>query len=141
MIVLDASAALELPLRAATHERLVNGLLESGELLAAPHLLDLEIARVLRRFAAAGELSDARASCEDRIVLRMNGSERFPLDSPPTNATTCRKAAKSTIMERPGNVQFGRVTLCAWPASRGGKWPRVMDVRCSEGARDDFVQF
>ena len=79
MIVLDASAALELLLRAATHERLVHRLLESGELLAAPHLLDLEIAQVLRRFAAAGELSDARAreALDDYAGLRI---ARYPHD-------------------------------------------------------------
>ena len=79
MIVLDASAALELLLRAATHERLVHRLLESGELLAAPHLLDLEIAQVLRRFAAAGELSDTRAreALDDYAGLRI---ARYPHD-------------------------------------------------------------
>ena len=52
MIVVDASAALELLLRPATHERLVERLLGTGKLLVAPHLLDLEVVQVLRRFAA-----------------------------------------------------------------------------------------
>ena len=61
MIVLDASAALELLLRAAGHPQLVARALASAELLVAPHLLDLEVAHVLRRFVAGGELSTARA--------------------------------------------------------------------------------
>jgi predicted nucleic acid-binding protein len=61
MIVLDASAALELLLRAAGHRQLVTRTLTSAELLVAPHLLDLEVAHVLRRFVAGGELTAARA--------------------------------------------------------------------------------
>jgi predicted nucleic acid-binding protein len=36
-------------------------LFRPGEILCAPHLLDLEIAQVLRRYDAAGDLSSARA--------------------------------------------------------------------------------
>jgi predicted nucleic acid-binding protein len=61
MIVLDASAALELLLRAADHSGLVDRVLRSGETIAAPHLLDVEVAHVLRRFVRAGELTEARA--------------------------------------------------------------------------------
>lgn len=61
MIVVDASAVLELLLRAASHRQLVTRTLESGCLLVAPHLLDLEVVHVLRRYVANGELSIARA--------------------------------------------------------------------------------
>jgi predicted nucleic acid-binding protein len=61
MIVLDASAALEVLLRAAGNRQLVARTLTSAELLVAPHLLDLEVAHVLRRFVAGGELTAARA--------------------------------------------------------------------------------
>jgi len=61
MIVLDASAALEVLLRAAGNRQLVTRTLSSAELLVAPHLLDLEVAHVLRRFVAGGELTAARA--------------------------------------------------------------------------------
>lgn len=77
MIVVDASAALKLLLRPATHERLVERLLGTGELLVAPHLLDLEVVQVLRRFAASGELSEQRAdeALEDWSMLRIT---RYP---------------------------------------------------------------
>ena len=61
MIVLDASAALELLLRAATQRMLLARALAADELLVAPHLLDIEVAHVLRRFVISGELVAARA--------------------------------------------------------------------------------
>ena len=61
MIVLDASAALELllnrPLGAAVAERAF----APGLSLHAPHLLDLEVAQVLRRLSRSGEIEPVRA--------------------------------------------------------------------------------
>lgn len=79
MIVLDASAALELLLRAPDHPRLVNRVLRSGETIAAPHVLDLEVAHVLRRFVMAGELTEARAR-EAIADHRDLGICRYPHD-------------------------------------------------------------
>jgi predicted nucleic acid-binding protein len=77
MIVLDASAALELLLRAGRHPALVERVLRSGETVAAPHLLDLEVTQVLRRFVMAGELTEVRAreAIED---LRAMGIAKYP---------------------------------------------------------------
>lgn len=61
MIVVDASAVLELLLRAASHRPLVTRTLDSGCLLVAPHLLDLEVVHVLRRYVANGDLPTSRA--------------------------------------------------------------------------------
>ena len=79
MIVLDASAALELLLRAQDHPKLVERVLESGETIVAPHLLDLEIVQVLRRCVIAGELTAARAreALDDHLAL---GIARYPHD-------------------------------------------------------------
>lgn len=79
MIVVDASAILEVILRAGCRERLLERLLGSGELLVAPHLLDLEVVQVLRRFVAGGEVSEARAveALDDYGDLRIN---RYPHD-------------------------------------------------------------
>ena len=58
VIVADASAVVELLLgRAAT---LRQSLLE-GQQLAAPHLLDAEVAQTLRRFVLAGSLNETAA--------------------------------------------------------------------------------
>jgi predicted nucleic acid-binding protein len=61
MIVVDASAVLEVILRTPEAEEIEERLLGMGENLCAPHLLDLEVAQVLRRFASSGEISSERA--------------------------------------------------------------------------------
>lgn len=60
MIVVDASALLEVLLRAPAAEAVERRLFESRETLHAPHLIDLEVAQVLRRYATAGEIDQAR---------------------------------------------------------------------------------
>ena len=61
MIVLDASAAVDLIAADAPSAGLVDRVLAAGE-LHAPHLIDVEIAQALRRLAAAGALSGDRAT-------------------------------------------------------------------------------
>lgn len=62
MIVLDASVVLELVLRTARSEKLAARLAAPGETLHAPHLVDLEIAQVLRRFIRTSALTEDRAN-------------------------------------------------------------------------------
>ena len=61
MIVLDASAALELLLQTPLATRVAERALAADESLHAPHLLDIEVAQVIRRYTLAGELTVARA--------------------------------------------------------------------------------
>ena len=61
MIVLDASAALELLLNAPLAESVASRVFADGESLHAPHLIDLEVAQVLRRFVRRGEIDAPRA--------------------------------------------------------------------------------
>jgi predicted nucleic acid-binding protein len=61
VIVVDASAILEVLLRTPAAPAIEVRLFERGETLHAPHLIDLEILQVLRRYAAAGEISAERA--------------------------------------------------------------------------------
>jgi predicted nucleic acid-binding protein len=75
LIVVDASAVLEVLLRSDTGKRLEERLLTGKESLYSPHVLDLEVAQVLRRFAAAGELRaergrEALADLEDLPLHR-----------------------------------------------------------------------
>ena len=60
MVVIDASALLEVllatPAAAAVRERVF----VSDEDLHAPHLIDLEVAQVLRRNVVAGNMTEAR---------------------------------------------------------------------------------
>jgi predicted nucleic acid-binding protein len=62
LIVLDASAALHWLLNAPGASSLVRRVIAAGRSLHAPHLIDLEVAQVLRRYASAGEISSARAA-------------------------------------------------------------------------------
>ena len=61
MIVIDASALVELLLNRPSGERLASRLRERVEDLHAPHLIDLEVAQALRRYQATGEMSLQRA--------------------------------------------------------------------------------
>ncbi|MGH7023741.1 MAG: type II toxin-antitoxin system VapC family toxin [Caulobacteraceae bacterium] len=58
--MVDASALLEGLLRTAAAPRVDRRLLDAGESLHAPHLIDVEVAQVLRRYVAAGEIDEAR---------------------------------------------------------------------------------
>ena len=60
MIVVDASAALELLLNTRAGRRVADRVFAPGETLHAPHLLDLDVAQVLRRYAQAGALDAER---------------------------------------------------------------------------------
>ena len=61
MIVADASAILELLLRTPAGLEAERRLLRARETIHAPALLDLEVAQVLRRYVARGELTAVRA--------------------------------------------------------------------------------
>ena len=61
MIVLDASAVLDLLLATPTGRAVAHRLAASGEEVAAPRALELEVAQVLRGMVARGELTPARA--------------------------------------------------------------------------------
>lgn len=60
MIVVDASAVLEALLRTPAARAVEQRLFDSRETLHAPHLLDVEVAQVVRRYAANGEIDSAR---------------------------------------------------------------------------------
>jgi len=56
VIVIDASAVLELLLGTRAAERVAERLGRPIDALHAPHLLDVEIAQAVRRYVAAGEI-------------------------------------------------------------------------------------
>lgn len=60
MIVVDASALIEVLLRTPAAEAVEERLFAPGQTLHAPHLLDVEVAQVIRRYAAHGEIDSAR---------------------------------------------------------------------------------
>ena len=60
MIVVDASAILEVLLRTPAAHRVEKRIFAPGQSLHAPHLIDLEVLQVLRRYAARREISGER---------------------------------------------------------------------------------
>jgi predicted nucleic acid-binding protein len=57
VIVADASALLELLIGTEAAPAVAARLLDPAQTLHAPHLVDVEVAQALRRYAAAGDLS------------------------------------------------------------------------------------
>jgi predicted nucleic acid-binding protein len=62
VIVVDASALLEVLLNTPAAARIAERLFGADESLHAPHLIDLEVAQVLRRYAARGALTAERGA-------------------------------------------------------------------------------
>lgn len=78
MIVLDATIVVDLLLALPPHaETIAARIARSAPQLAAPHLLDAEVAQVLRRFVLSGELgpSAAREALDDLQSLPIT---RYP---------------------------------------------------------------
>jgi predicted nucleic acid-binding protein len=62
VIVVDASAILEVLLQTPAAGRISRRIFAPRETLHAPHLLDVEIAQVLRRYARSGIISPERGA-------------------------------------------------------------------------------
>jgi predicted nucleic acid-binding protein len=60
MIVVDASAMLEALLRTPAAKAVEKWLFDPRQTLHAPHLLDIEVAQVIRRYSANGEIDSER---------------------------------------------------------------------------------
>lgn len=81
MIVLDASAALDWLLQSSAGQRIERRIYSHNESLHAPHLLDLEVAQVLRRLTRDGTVSVHRAdeAIQDLMDLRITRYPHFVL--------------------------------------------------------------
>jgi predicted nucleic acid-binding protein len=75
MMVIDASVVVEMFLRSDAGVALEERILEGDDPLHAPHLLDVEVAHVLRRCAAHGDI-DARHGREALADLASMSIER-----------------------------------------------------------------
>lgn len=69
MIVADASAILEMLLRTNAGALIEQRLLRPGETIHAPALIDVEVARVLRRYVRRRELTPQRARAAIDIMV------------------------------------------------------------------------
>jgi predicted nucleic acid-binding protein len=79
MIVVDASVMLDVLLRTPDVQAVEERLFDPDETLHVPHLLDVEVAHVIRRYAANGEIDGERGSAalDDLAVFPMR---RYPHD-------------------------------------------------------------
>ena len=79
MIVLDASAAIEWLLQSPAGVKIDQRIFSSSESLHAPHLLDIEVAQVLRRYLRDKTITAQRAreALQDLGGLALN---RYPHD-------------------------------------------------------------
>lgn len=81
MIVVDASAALELLLRTEKGIKVQERVLDSAESLHAPHLIDIEVSQTLRRLVILKEITAARGkqALEDHVALHIKRAEHKDL--------------------------------------------------------------
>ena len=81
LIVLDASAVVALLLHTDGGEQVAGRIAQRFESLHAPHLLAVEVAQVLRRFATAGsiEVDVAASALEDLATLDITRYAHEPL--------------------------------------------------------------
>lgn len=81
MIVLDASALLELLLGTAAGRAIANRIADPSIGLHVPHLVDVEVAQALRRYVRAGEFDAATgaAALEDLRSLDLQRHAHEPL--------------------------------------------------------------
>jgi predicted nucleic acid-binding protein len=71
VIVVDASVAVDVLLRTPGAEAAAQRLFGDGEELHAPHLIDIEVAQVLRRLAAKAGLYPSRAQEAFGLLVAM----------------------------------------------------------------------
>ena len=76
-LVLDASVIIDLLLRREPFYSRIKLLIRSADWLAAPHLMDIEVVQVLRRFVLRGELTRQRAEEAIRDLQDLP-IERYP---------------------------------------------------------------
>jgi predicted nucleic acid-binding protein len=77
LIVVDASLIIEVLLQSRAAPSIEQRIFSPGEILCAPHLLDLEVAQVLRRHVRMGALTPERGlqAIQDMGDLRL---DRYP---------------------------------------------------------------
>ncbi len=81
MIVLDASATVDWLLQTSAGLRIEHRIYSAKESLHAPHLLDIEVAQVLRRLVREGALPANRAdeAVQDLLDLQLTRYPHFAL--------------------------------------------------------------
>jgi predicted nucleic acid-binding protein len=79
MIVADASAVVEVLLNTSRAAAIASRLFAGGQTIHAPHLVDVEVLQVLRRYVSASTVANARAREMMQDYLDMD-LKRYPHD-------------------------------------------------------------
>jgi predicted nucleic acid-binding protein len=81
MIVLDASALVEILLNTGRANRIASRIRHRRETLHAPHVLDVEVAQTLRRYVRTGELAagSGRQALDEMLELPIRRYPHYPL--------------------------------------------------------------
>jgi len=124
VIVLDASAAIDWLLQTDAGQRIEKRIYSRGESLHAPHLLDVEVAQVLRRLVREGAVSAQRAdqALQDLLDLRVTRYPHFVFLSriwQLRNNLSAYDAAYVSLSEKLGATLITRDTRLASASVRG----------------------
>jgi predicted nucleic acid-binding protein len=130
VIVLDASAAIDWFLQTAVGKQIENRIYSRGESLHAPHLLDLEVARVLRRLERQDVIFPQRAdqAIQDLLDLRITRYPHFvflPRIQRLRHELSAYDAAYVALTEKLGGTLLTRdarlASACSLVSARGVK--------------------
>ena len=103
MLVVDASAVVELLLRRPDRRGIERRIADHAFALHAPHLLDVEVLSALRRIVAAGDASPGRAdeAIADLLDLPLSAipMTSWPPGSGRSGATSASEAAYLALAE------------------------------------------
>jgi predicted nucleic acid-binding protein len=124
VIVLDASAAIDWLLQTAVGQRIETRIYSRNESLHAPHLLDLEVAQVLRRLVRESSVSAQRAELalqdlQDLRVTRYPHFVFFPKIWRLRHNLSAYDAAYVTLTEQLGGTLLTRDARLASPSVAG----------------------
>ena len=124
MIVLDASAAIDWLLQTTAGRLIENRIYSRGESLHAPHLLDLEVAQVLRRLVRETAVTAQRAdqAIQDLLSLRVARYPHFvflPQIWQLRNNLSAYDAAYVALTEKLGATLITRDARLASASARG----------------------
>jgi len=124
VIVLDASAAIDWLLQTTAGRRIENRIYSRGESLHAPHLLDLEVAQVLRRLVRETAVTAQRAdqAIQDLLSLRVARYPHFvflPQIWQLRNNLSAYDAAYVALTEKLGATLITRDARLASASARG----------------------
>jgi len=123
VIVLDASAAVDWLLQTSAGRQIEKRIYSRGESLHAPHLLDVEVAQVLRRLVRQSVVSAQRAeeAIQDLMDLRVTRYPHFVFLSRVWQLRHNLSAYDATYVALAENLRATLITRDARLASASGR--------------------